>query len=249
MLMLDASKEISRTDLASIPTPAPTRSWCPVAHHEVAGTLIDRAGARGLKVRSERWSVMPGALYPSPGVRVELKGARLFGAIDFEPIDGIAFPDGCVPSAGVRNSHDKSFALSVLSGARVLICANGILSAEHIVKRRHTSGIDLPQAIDDALDAFMESVKGFGETYNRLREKRLSRTKAHSLVVEMARAGAFSSAHILPIVETFENPRHEAFKDRTAWSLHNACTEIMKRQSPARQVDGLKSLNGVLLAA
>jgi len=36
----------------------------------------------------------------------------------------------------------------------------------------------------------------------------------HSLIVELARAGAFSSSDILPIVTEFENPRHEEFKER-----------------------------------
>jgi hypothetical protein len=58
---------------------------------------------------------------------------------------------------------------------------------------------------------------------------------------------AFASDSILPIVAEFENPQHEAFKERTAWSLYNACTERMKAQSPGRQVDGFKALNQVLV--
>ena len=65
--------------------------------------------------------------------------------------------------------------------------------------------------------------------------------------VEAARSGAFASDSILPIVGEFENPRHEAFKERTAWSLYNACTERMKAQSASRQVDGFKALNQVLV--
>jgi hypothetical protein len=65
--------------------------------------------------------------------------------------------------------------------------------------------------------------------------------------VEAARAGAFASDSILPIVAEFENPQHEAFKERTAWSLYNACTERMKAQSPSRQTHGFKALNWVLV--
>ena len=36
---------------------------------------------------------------------------------------------------------------------------------------------------------------------------------------------------------------------RNAWNLYQGCTEIMKTQSPARQIDGLKALNQVLAAA
>ena len=249
MLMIDGAAQVSRADLAATPLPAETRSWKPLAHGLVAETLVRRVTERGLRIRSEQWALTSGALYPAKGVRVELKGARCFGNLDLEPIPGTNFPQGCIPSIGLRNSTDKSYALSILAGARVLICSNGILSAEHVVKRRHTSGIDLDEAIDEALDAFLKSMNGFTEIYDRLRSKRLTITRAQSLAVDAARAGAYSSASVLPVVEQYLNPRHDEFRERTAWSLYNSATEIMKRQSPARQVEGFKALNSVILAA
>ena len=248
MLMLSKAHEISRNDLSSIPTPDPTDSWRPVAHSAVVEVLTDRAKMRGLNIRSERFAVMSGALYPTPGQKIELHGARLFGSIDFEPIPGMPFPPGCTPSAGVRNSHDKSFSLSILSGARVFICANGVLSAEHIVARKHTSGLDMVESIDKALDAFMDSIRNFQEMYRKLNDYRLTTTRAHSLIIQMARGGAFSSSNILPIAQEFENPRHPEFNERNAWTLYQGCTEMMKFQSPSRQVEGLKALNDVLMA-
>ncbi len=72
---------------------------------------------------------------------------------------------------------------------------------------------------------------------------------SYSLIVELARAGAFPSSDILQVAAEFENPRHEEFKERNAWNLYQDCTEIMKSQSPARQVEGFKALNRVLTAA
>ena len=131
----------------------------------------------------------------------------------------------------------------------MFVCANGVLSAEHIISRKHTSGLDLVASIDAALDAFMESLRGFNQTYEQLRSRRLNRTKAHSLTVELAQAGAFASSDILPVIREFECPRHVEFKERNAWHLYQGCTEIMKAQSPSRQVDGFKALNQVLAAA
>ncbi len=217
-------------------------------YSDVVEVMTDRARLRGLVIRSERYAVMPGALYPTPGTKIELPGARLFGSLDFEPVKGVPFPSGCTPSAGIRNSHDKSFALSILSGARVFICANGVLSAEHVISRKHTSGLDMVESIDKALDAFMDSIRAFQETYTKLNAWRLTKTRAHSLIVDLARGGAFSSSDILPVVQEFENPRHPEFKEPTAWNLYQSATEIMKAQSPARQVEGFKSLNTVLTA-
>jgi len=246
MLMLSHAKEVSRADLSKINTPDPTESWTPVSHIDVVTTLADRASARGLKLKSERYAVLDGTLYPRPGMQVELKGARLFGTLDFEPIPGMPFPAGTTPSAGIRNSHDKTFALSILSGARVFVCANGVLSGEFVVSRKHTSGIDLTASIDQALDAFMESIRDFNEMYERLRDWKLRKTTAQSVVVELARAGAFSSSDILPVLQDYENPEHKEFSDRNGWSLYNASTSRMKLQSPARQVEGFKALTSTI---
>lgn len=247
MLMLRKGTEVTREQLRDIQTPEPTDSWCPVSHFDVVNTLTTRAEACGLRIRGERFAVVDGTLHSDFGEPTRLPGARMFGSLDFAPIPGMPFPDGCTPSAGIRNSHDKTFALSILSGARVFICENGVLSAETVISRKHTSKIDLLASIDDALNAFMASIQDFNEMFQRLNARKVTRTKAHSLVVEAARAGAFASDSILPIVQEFENPQHEAFRERTAWSLYNACTERMKAQSPARQVDGFKALNQVLV--
>jgi hypothetical protein len=246
MLMLSNAAEASHDDLYHVATPEPTQSWKPVPHIKVVNTLAERAAARGLSVKSERFALLDGTLYGENGTQTRIPGARMFGSLDFAPIHGMPFPAGCAPSAGIRNSHDKSCTLSLLSGARVFICANGVLSAEHIISRKHTSGLDLTESIDAALDAFMESLHGFNETYERLRSRRLNRAKAHSLVVELAQAGAFASSDILPIVREFENPRHPEFTEKNGWNLYQSCTEIMKAQSPARQVDGFKALNSVM---
>jgi len=248
MLMLSKATEVPRASLRGIRTPDPTDSWRPVPHADVVEVLTERAGARGLKITSARFAVLPGYLCPTPGTSVELPGARLFGSLDFAPVSGMPFPPGCTPSAGIRDSRDKSFSLSILAGARVLVCANGVLSAEHIISRKHTSGIDLVESVDNVLDAFMESVRGFQALHKGLSNWRLTRTRASALTVDLARAGAFSSSDILLVLAEYEAPSHPEFSERNAWSLYNAATARMKTQSPGRQVDGFKALNGVLLA-
>ena len=249
MLMLSGATELKRAELAMIKTPEPTDTWRPLPHAEVVDCLTQKAAGMGLRVRNERFAVMPGALYPEPNTRIEIPGARLFGTMDFEPVDGLDFPAGCLPSAGLRNSHDKSFALSILSGARVLVCANGVLSAEHIITRKHTSGIDMLDCVDRALVEFMVSIRGFKVAHDRLAGWRVGRAEAADLVVEAARHGAFASSEIVPILGEFEEPQHPEFKERTAWNLYQAATQIMKKQSPARQFDGFKSLNEVFMPA
>jgi len=44
-------------------------------------TLAQRAATRGLRIKSERYALLNGTLYPRPGVQVELRGARMFGGL------------------------------------------------------------------------------------------------------------------------------------------------------------------------
>jgi len=246
MLMLSRAAEVKRDGLRGILTPDQTATWRPVPHSEVVDVLTERAAARGLRIASERFATMPGHLRVG-NVSVDLPGGRMFGALDFEAVPGVDFPSGCVPSMGIRNSHDKEYALSVLSGARVLICANGVLMAEHIITRKHTGRLDLVNSVDDALNAFMASAQGFGRLHEVLSSRRLGKFEADSLGVDLVREGAFAASDLLPVLEEFERPSHPEFEGRSAWSLYNAATGRMQKQSPARQTDGFRALNKVML--
>lgn len=237
MLMIEESAKISRLEMSFLPTPNRTDSWKPVRHASVVETMIEKASRHGLTVKNETYACLNGKLDG-----VVIKGANLFGTIDFHTPTGIDFPAGCGPSAGIRNSNDKSFALSILSGARVFICSNGVLRAEHIVSRKHTAHLNMREQIDEALGQFMESISGFNKGYERMVNRRLTHDQARSTIVELSMQGAFGPQMIVPIVKEFENPRHAEFKEPNAWNLYQAATEIMKAQSPTRQYEGLKAL-------
>ncbi len=251
MLMLDKTVPVAVSELTDIACPAPTESWRPYPHSEVVAALSDRLDARGLKVKSSRLTLVDGATYPEKGIRVDVKGAKLFGSFDLEPSG--PFVPGAVPSLGLRNSIDKSYALTVLIGLRVMACSNGVLYVERGVQvsRKHTSGLELEDAFDNALDAYEESVPGMTDLYERLRGQRLSMTKAKSLTVDLADAGAIPSAHILPVVREFKAPSFKEFRGgRSAWGLYGAATHAsFKRMSPQRAAEAYRPLNEVLVGS
>jgi hypothetical protein len=253
MFMLDNARvtPVTLADLKSLPTPEPTESWMPIAHHEVVDRLTRQLERRHLAIRAARMTVADGALYPEPGRSIEVPGARLFASFDLEPTRGVKFPEGCIPSLGLRNSVDKSYSLSVLAGARVLVCSNGVLSAEFIVSRKHTSGIRLNESIDRALDQFMNSVRSFGELHERLRMKPIGLDAAKALVVDCAIAGALPSSHVVDVVREFDSPSYEAFESqRNLWGLYNSITHSsLKRMSAQRAADAYRALNNVLVGA
>jgi len=52
---------------------------------------------------------------------------------------------------GIRNSHDKSFAVGLSAEIVVCVCTNLAFGGTTVVKRRHTSGIVLTELIDLAV--------------------------------------------------------------------------------------------------
>ena len=53
---------------------------------------------------------------------------------------------------GLRNSHDKSFAVGLSAGISVTVCSNLAFGGTTVIKRRHTSRIELTELVDVAMD-------------------------------------------------------------------------------------------------
>ena len=90
------ANRVTRDDLRLIPTPAPTSSWRPVPHIEVAELITSQAAANGYMIESEQYGLNP-------------TGTKMFGVLRFHP-EG--HPEHS-RALGYRNSHDKSFALGL----------------------------------------------------------------------------------------------------------------------------------------
>jgi len=72
-----------------------------------------------------------------------------------------------------------------------------------------------------------------------MRIRELPPAHAHHLMVEAIRANVLPASRLPKVMESWEEPKHEEFVPRTAWSLFNAFTEVQKG-SPAR-ANGRKS--------
>jgi hypothetical protein len=96
--------KITREQLATVPTPAPTETHRPIPHHEIAEALAETLGFRQIAVLKNEFAVSK-------------DGMKMFGVLDL----ATGF-EGCRFSIGLRNSHDKSFRLAICCGLRVLVC-------------------------------------------------------------------------------------------------------------------------------
>ena len=64
-------------------------------------------------------------------------------------------------------------------------------------------------------------------------------------MVEAIRANVLPASRLPKVIEAWEEPKHEEFIPRTAWSLFNAFTEVQKGAPPRAQMEGSLRLSSL----
>lgn len=210
-------KYVDRDALALVPTPKPTATWRPVPHIDVVNAVENTISNRGMSIESERFGL----------ARDQQK---MFGVLTLTNRSNPEWTR-CI---GVRNSHDQSFAAGICCGVSVLVCSNLCFGGEFVIKRRHTSGIDLAAMVEETMDALADSYISFEERLLNLHDEPMTDDHARIFIVKAAEYGAIPSCDILAVFSEYLEPRHKEFRERSQWSLLNAFTEIAHKYKPAR---------------
>jgi hypothetical protein len=174
--------------------------------------------------------------------------ARWFGLFEVAPAgptrmaltgsDGASHTDGLgiAPDystiIGVRNSHDMTFPAGLVIGSHVFVCDNLAFSGEVNMKRKHTRFIlrDLPGLVKGAMGQLLGMRNLQEHRISAYKEAELEDRDAHSLVIRAMQANVIPNARIRDVVDQWEKPAHEDFEPRTAWSLFNGFTEVLKNR-------------------
>lgn len=209
---------VSREQVAKVTTPAGTETWRPIAHIELVEQTVEKFADLGWKITSEEHGL-------------SRKDSRYFGVFNLAgpDIDG-ADHNLCI---GLANSHDQSIAARLAVGSRVFVCDNMAFSGEVQVSRKHTRHLhrSLPQTIALAVskvralkvqqDARIEAYKDAG----------LGSKQVHDLVIRALDRGVIPATKVPHVLREYREPSHPEFRDRTAWSLFNAFTFVLKSAS------------------
>ena len=71
-----------------------------------------------------------------------------------------------------------------------------------------------------------------GQRIDAYKNYRLRDKAAHDLVIRAVDVGACTNRMIPQVLKEWREPSHPEFQDRTAWSLFNGFTEILKGNLP-----------------
>lgn len=212
-LMLHAgANEIEFGALRELETPPATQTHVPVDHHRVVDLVRSTLSMFGHQVTEEHHGVTP-------------DGMRYFGLLSLRSTY-TGYEDTC----GLRNSHDKSFPISIGFGSRVFVCDNLSFIAENTIKRRHTANAkrELPGLLMEIIEPLALSREAQARTFDRYRRTLITDAQADHAVLNMYREGIINLQRIPDVLKEYDEPSFEEFNARNAWRLFNAVTYALR---------------------
>lgn len=240
LMLHSGGREVSREELALLPCPERTKTWAPVSHARVLDTALVTLQEAGYVVAKARYGVSG-------------DNGRFFGTLDLATT---LTPNGSVTLAvGIRNSIDKTFPMGFCAGSRVFVCDNLAFRSDLMVRRKHSpNGVahfnaDIANAVMN-LSSFKEAEVARIEAMS---QATMPDERADSLILRAATdRGIIPIRLISQVVREWNEPRHEMFQPRTAWSLFNAFTAAMssmQASNPAELARRTMRLSAMLAPA
>lgn len=215
--------EATKADLAAVAVPDSTESYHPVPYGRFIEEVELHVPRFGLTVKSSAFALAR-------------EGSQMFGVLtcaNGKPASDYAL------AIGVRNSYDRSLSVGLTLGSRVFCCDNLAFSGEVTMHRKHTVNVfrDLPDLIYRMLSQVSSMRDRTDGEIAAMKVRELPPADAHHLMVEAVKADVVPASQLPKVIEAWEEPRHEEFALRTAWSLFNAFTEVQKGAPPRAQME------------
>ena len=206
------ARQVTLEELSAVPTPAPAKRWHPIPHHLLVTRVKETLAEAGFTIRRESFGLSRG-------------DARFFGVMDLEA----RLAEQVTLAVGIRSSIDQSFPLGFCAGSRVFCCDNLAFSSELMVRRKHT--INGGQRFSGDIAAAVAKLGHFREEesarIDSMRATHVADDRADALILRAWEKGILSSPVLPQVVRLWRSPNHEEFRERTLWSLMNACTEAL----------------------
>ena len=218
-LLYAQSNLVSREQLMAISPPPATATWRPIAHGDLISALDRQLLVRGINIGKETFAI-------------QREGARLFGVLDLTLESSGEF---CA-AMGIRTANDRSMALEIAVGVRVLVCDNLAFSGDLIaLRRKHTVKFDLNADLSRAVDRYQAHLTALQRTIAAAREAPIADEEAKGLIFEAFRYEIVPIRYFKQVAETYFNPAADMtdVQPRTMWGLHNAFTRAVRQMAPA----------------
>ncbi len=217
--------------VAAVPLPEATHTFQPIPHLAVYESVRRELDGVGLTIEDEAHALTK-------------NGQRYFGLLRLKN----GSHGDYTLAAGIRNTHDQSFAAAVSFGSYVFVCDNLAFSGEVILSRKHSRFIerDLPGLVNRVVGRFGELRIRQEKRITLYKEAELTEIAVHDLLIRSLDSRVVPVTKLPSVLAQWRKPAHDEFSPRTAWSLFNAYTEVLKGTSPFELGRRTIKLHGLL---
>ena len=207
-LMLHTGGEALTYDqLRAVPTPEPTESHMPLAHHELIEMVRFTLQYHRHEIVEEHHATSH-------------EGMRYFGVMTLRSPYG-DYGD----IVGLRNSNDRTFPIGIAFGSRVFVCDNLAFIGDQVIKRKHTlkSKRELPMLLGEIVQPLQAQRIAQNQRLLAYQATPLTGDAADHAILDLYRKEVIGVQAIAHVLKAFEEPPHD-WGDKTAWRLFNAAT-------------------------
>jgi len=212
--------------------------WKGCSHRDMANEIVKQLKTLHVEVVREEWALAR-------------KGQVLMGGLDLRMPRGYAKLPGQDYSLGILTGNDLHKAHKFCCGSRVLICKNGVMTGEYVMRRRHTLRFDLEAEVHQGLLNALEEFKNVGGVIENLQKTEVNERTSDHLLMEAGRRRILPWSKVGEAWELYVDPPHKEFEKAkgTAWGVYQAVNQTIKARAPRAQLLGLQRLTSLLLSA
>jgi hypothetical protein len=222
-----------RHELSSVPIPAPTETFKPLPHGDFVDIIEDVSNDLGFAFGEQNHGLSH-------------NGARYFGAVE---LLGLGSHSDYVLQLGIRNSLDKKYSASLVLGATVTVCCNGMFFGDFDpMFRKHTNSREggITRYIRELVMNYLLNAEQTAQVQewrtDCYQNQFMSDRDAHDLLCRLAVTRDLSAvdpdeAETLPVcvntsrvekvLKEWHDPSYD-HGDKSVWRFHNAVTESFK---------------------
>ena len=220
---------VTREQLAMIPMPEGTASFRPVPHIELVMSIQAILETKGIAIQREQFAV-------------RADGSRLFATFDLS-IEGIL---GSCGALGIRTGNDRTMRLQMLTGMRIFVCDNMAFSGDEIIlNRKHTAGLNLLPELMDAVGRYQLRYATLLSEIRSLAEMTIDDQQAKAILHDAFMAEVMPLRYLKDVSQAYFHPTIPEWEPRTAWSLHNSFTGVMREMGLNRRMEATQELGKV----
>jgi len=223
-------------EVLAVTTPEPTETHYPIPHNTLIDTVTSNLEGIGLTVNDADYGLWGD------------EGEMMFGIMSLKNGASGMVEDDYETILGVRNAHNKRFAAGLACGSRVFVCDNLAMSGDIVVFRKHTRWImrDLDRLLFEALGKLHEAKVTQDQRIENYKATPLTDALVHDILIRAVDCKVMANSHVPKVLEEWRDPTHEDFAVRTAWSLFNSFTQVLKGKNPMNLTPRTTRLHGLL---